>query len=90
MMRLFLYLVALVAGFSPAEAGRVAMAEPVAVGTLSRPAEARSALPTRKAVAHALFLEQPGAVPMVQPQRVTSGHQPLFSTSVELTDRPRA
>lgn len=89
-MRLFLYLVALVAGFSPAEASRVAMAQPVAVGAVAQTQDPTAVASTHKLSAHAAFLAQPGFVPsqtLLPP--VFSGFLPPL-IGVELTDRPRA
>ena len=89
-MRLFLYLVALVAGFSPAEASRVAMAQPAAVGAVAQTQDPTTVASAHKLVAHAAFLAQPGFVPsqtLLPP--VTAGFLPPL-IGVELTDRPRA
>jgi hypothetical protein len=52
MTRLFLYLIALVAGFSPAQASRAAWAEPVAIGQLAQPVRhIASVVPADKAAA---------------------------------------
>ena len=89
-MRLFLYLVALVAGFSPAEASRVAMAQPVAIGAVAQTQDPTAVAATHKVLAHAAFLAKPGFVPsqtLLPP--VLSGFLPPL-IGVELTDRPRA
>lgn len=89
-MRLFLYLVALVAGFSPAEASRVAMAQPVAVGAVAQTQNPTAAASTHKLLAHATFLAQPGFVPSQKllPSVLAGFLPPLIG--IELTDRPRA
>lgn len=89
-MRLFLYLVALVAGFSPAEAGRVAMAEPVAVGRVSQSAEVRLATPASKPLAHAAFLTSHGRLPLAEDSSVAGSFQMLRIARIALTDRLRA
>ena len=89
-MRLFLYLVALVAGFSPAEASRVAMAQPVAVGAVAQTQDSMAVASAHKRLAHAAFLAEPGFVPsqtLLSP--VLAGFLPPL-IGVELTDRPRA
>ena len=89
-MRIFLYLVALVAGFSPAEASRVAMAQPVAVGSVAQTQDPTAVASARKVLAHAAFLAQPGFVPSqtLLPAVLAGLLPPLIG--VELTDRPRA
>jgi hypothetical protein len=86
LMRLFLYLLALVVGFSPAQAGGLAMAEPVAVSSASQTAS--SAAQSETGSAHAAMLP----VQMVRPQPVsmpTAAQLPVISSvSSELTDRP--
>lgn len=86
MMRLFLYLLALVAGLSPAQAGRLALAEPVAVASASQSAVAT---PQNETVAaHAALIP----VQNVRPPLValaTSQDTPASAfVSSELTDRP--
>ena len=86
LMRLFLYLLALVVGFSPAQAGGLAMAEPVAVSSASQTASTSAQSETGSA--HAAMLP----VQMVRPQPVsipTVAQLPVISSvSSELTDRP--
>ena len=89
-MRIFLYLVALVAGFSPAEASRDAMAQPVAVGSVAQTQDPTAAASTHKLLAHSTFLAQPGFVPSqtLLPSVLAGFLPPLIG--IELTDRPRA
>jgi len=85
-MRLFLYLLALVVGFSPAQASRVSLAGPVAVACKSVDAgavrQARAVSPhAALAPAHAQAL--PASVIPVQ------GAAPAYAvTASELSDRP--
>jgi len=85
-MRLFLYLLALVVGFSPAQAGGLAMAEPVAVSSAAQ--SASSAAQSVTVSAHAAMLP----VQLARPQPVsipTAAQQPVVAAvSSELTDRP--
>ncbi|MEY3986420.1 MAG: hypothetical protein RLZ59_1865 [Pseudomonadota bacterium] len=91
MTRLFLYLIALVAGFSPAQASRAAWAEPVAIGQLAQPVRHIASVAPAKAHLVAGFV-QPwplaarGAEAQATPQTSFAG----VAASIELTDRPRA
>jgi len=86
LMRLFLYLLALVVGFSPAQAGGLAMAEPVAVSSASQTAS--SFTQSETVSAHAAMLP----VQLVRPQPVsmpTAVQLPdVSAVTSELTDRP--
>lgn len=86
LMRLFLYLLALVVGFAPAQAGGLAVAEPVAVASAAQTASTSAQSVTVSA--HAAMLP----VQMVRPQPVsipTGAQLPVASAvSSELTDRP--
>lgn len=87
-MRLFLYLLALVVGLSPAQASRVVLNEPVSVGAISQPSAQRAAHSSSAAPAHAhlqQILAPGGALWPVSP---ASGD--LAQISIRLTDRPRA
>jgi hypothetical protein len=78
MTRLFLYLIALVAGFSPAQASRAAWAEPVAIGQLAQPVRHIASVAPAKAVR--------SADKAAAPQNSLA----VFAAPIELTDRPRA
>ena len=85
-MRLFLYLLALVAGLSPAQAGRLALAEPVAVASASQTAVAT--VQNEAEPAHAALLPvQSVRPPLAVLATVQDAPAPAFVSS-ELTDRP--
>ena len=85
-MRLFLYLLALVVGFSPAQASRVSLAEPVAVACKSVDAGAIGQV--RAVAAHAALAP---ANAQARPATLVPapGNAPVFAdTTSELSDRP--
>ena len=85
-MRLFLYLLALVVGFSPAQASSVSLAEPVAVACKSVDA---SAIGQVRAVAPHAVLAPAGAQALPAIFVALSGEAPAFvATASELSDRP--
>lgn len=90
LMRLFLYLVALLAGFSPAQANRAILAEPIAVGAVSQPKAAIAAAPSRQPLVHQAFLASPGHLPPAHGGVRLSAAPSAPTAPVELTDRPRA
>lgn len=86
LMRLFLYLLALVAGFSPAQAGRLALAQPVAVA--SAPQSAVATAENDAVAAHAAFIPiQSVRPPLAVLATLQDAPAPAFVSS-ELTDRP--
>ncbi|MBU6253592.1 MAG: hypothetical protein KGN98_10405 [Alphaproteobacteria bacterium] len=91
MTRLFLYLLALMAGLSPAQASRVAWAEPVAIGQLAQPAhDVVQAAPARAHIAAGFVQPLPQLAAMVSAPGVVSPCFVGLAAGVELTDRPRA
>ena len=85
-MRLFLYLLALVAGFTPAQAGRLALAQPVAVA--SAPQSSVTIAQNEAVAAHvALIPAQSVRPPVADIAFVQDAPAPAFVSS-ELTDRP--
>lgn len=90
MMRLFLYLLALVAGFTPAQASRAALAEPVAVGVVRQPVRAFAAVHARQAHVQTGLIATSRIRPVdVQTSDVLPALNPV-SIRIALTDRPRA
>lgn len=86
LMRLFLYLLALVAGMSPAQAGRLALAQPVAVASASQTVDQTAqsqAVSAHRALIPAQIV-RPSAVDLAFVQDAPA---PAFVSS-ELTDRP--
>lgn len=87
-MRLFLYLLALVAGLSPAQASRVVLSEPVSVGAVSQPTAQRAAHPSLAVAAHAHLRN--GFEPACRLRCLSVQPVAFAPISVRLTDRPRA
>ncbi len=87
-MRLFLYLLALVVGFSPAQASRAVLLEPVSVGAVSQPATQRAAQQSLAAPAHAHLRQILTVADMLRPIRAPL--RALTQLGIVLTDRPRA
>lgn len=86
LMRLFLYLLALVVGFSPAQAGGLALAEPVAVA--SAPQSVHATAQNEAEAAHAALLPaQSVRPPLAVVAFLQDAPAPAFVSS-ELTDRP--
>lgn len=86
LMRLFLYLLALVAGFSPAQAGRLALAQPVAVASVAQ-STAQTAQEEAISAHRALLPVQSVRPPVAAISAVQDAPAPAFVSS-ELTDRP--
>ena len=86
-MRLFLYLLALVAGLSPAEASRVAVSEPVAVGAVSHASAPQRATDISAALHHDHLRQK-----SIAPASLFAASLPALGASLRifLTDRPRA
>lgn len=85
-MRLFLYLLALVAGFTPAQAGRLALAQPVAVASASQ-SDVTTTQNEAEAAHIALIPAQSVRPASVGPEFAQDTPAPAFVSS-ELTDRP--
>ena len=91
MTRLFLYLIALVAGFSPAQASRAAWVEPVAIGQLAQPVRHIASVVPAKAHLVAGFVQPlPLAVRAADKAAAPQSNLAVFAAPIELTDRPRA
>ncbi len=86
LMRLFLYLLALVAGMSPAQAGRLALAQPVAVASAAQTAD-QTAQADAVSAHRALIPVQSVRPPVADPAFEQDAPAPAFVSS-ELTDRP--
>lgn len=85
-MRLFLYLLALVAGFTPAQAGRLALAQPVAVASAAQSGVA--ATQNEAVAAHVALIPAQSVRPSLgDPILVQDATAPAF-VSIKLTDRP--
>lgn len=86
LMRLFLYLLALVAGFTPAQAGRLALAQPVAVASAAQSSEQTAQ--TEATAAHRALMPVQSARPSsIDVSIAQDAPAPAFVSS-ELTDRP--
>ncbi len=85
-MRLFLYLLALVAGFSPAQATSAALFEPAAIGAVSPAAAQKRAAQVALAPHHAHL--RPGIMAI---ERGAAAIFPQYQAAapIFLTDRPR-
>ncbi|MFM7029232.1 MAG: hypothetical protein ACKOXK_11240 [Chakrabartia sp.] len=88
MTRLFLYLLALVAGLSPAEARHVARPESVAVGQMAEGVQVAAARTALAEKAHLHLVGVPALNRRLLP--AFSGLAPLPVLAIRLTDRPRA
>ncbi len=86
LMRLFLYLLALVVGFSPAQAGGLAIAEPVAVASASQ--SAVSVVQDEAARAHAALIPAAAVRPETDAFPTFVSLPVVAGISSELTDRP--
>lgn len=91
MTRLFLYLIALVAGFSPAQASRAVWAEPVSIGQLAQPVPVVAHVASTKAHLAAGFVQlSPLAMRVEDKLAAPQTRFTVFAAPIELTDRPRA
>lgn len=86
LMRLFLYLLALVAGMSPAQAGRLALAQPVAVASATQSTD--QATQSQAVVAHSALIPVQSVRPPRADRAVAQDAPAPAFVSSELTDRP--
>ena len=87
-MRLFLYLLALVVGFSPAQASRAVLLEPVSVGAVSQPSAYCATQQALAVPAHAHLRQDVAVIDAFRP--IMAPLRALAQIGITLTDRPRA